>query len=93
VVAASGAARRASAALSLLLHSPPLSASHAQHTRPHTSLRSDGEPGSPGDSGGGGASVRVLGGKEAAPAVDTTGLALVDNRAVASASTRMLLRE
>ncbi|KIY91687.1 hypothetical protein MNEG_16277 [Monoraphidium neglectum] len=58
-----------------------------------------GSPGSPGGSGssggagaGAGAAVGLLGkGLSTAPAVDTTGLALVDNRAVASASTRMLL--
>lgn len=56
----------------------------------------DGEPGSHGGSGGdgGGEPVSLLRKDvSAAPTVDTTGLALVDNRAVASASTRMLLRE
>lgn len=51
-----------------------------------------GSPGPSGESGGGGRGVALLDkGLSAAPAVDTTGLALVDNRAVASASTRMLL--
>lgn len=58
---------------------------------------SDGEPSSPGSPGGssggaGGGKITLLS-KEVstAPAVDTTGLALVENKAVASASTRMLL--
>lgn len=58
--------------------------------------RSGSEPGSPGgsgDSGGGGTVTLLSKGVSAAPVVDTTGLALVDNRAVPSASTRMLLRE
>jgi hypothetical protein len=59
---------------------------------------SDAEPGSPGgsgESGGGGGRVTLLTttAKSTAPAVDTTGLTLVDNQAVATASTRMLLRE
>ena len=73
---------------------------HADYCCIAITITSDGGPGSPGgsgESGGGG----VGGGKvtllskevSTAPAVDTAGLALVDNRAVASASTRMLLCE
>jgi len=74
---------------------PPswLNPSHAPLAPPRSD---DGEPGSPGDSGGGaGGTVTLLSSKalSTAPAVDTTGLALLDNRAVSSASTRMLLRE
>ncbi|KAI8473364.1 MAG: WD40-repeat-containing domain protein [Monoraphidium minutum] len=54
---------------------------------------SDGERGSPGSPDGSGGGVEALRSKvvSAAPAVDTAGLALVDNRAVSAASTRMLL--
>ncbi|GBF87694.1 hypothetical protein Rsub_00405 [Raphidocelis subcapitata] len=59
---------------------------------------SDGEPSSPGGSGGsggggGGGTVTLLTTKavSTAPAVDTTGLTLVDKKAVASAGTRMLM--
>lgn len=61
----------------------------------------DDDPGSPGASGdAGGGTVTLLApvagaakAISAAPAVDAAGLALVDNRAVPAASTRMLLRE
>jgi hypothetical protein len=54
---------------------------------------SDGAPGSPGDSGGDGKPTLLAKAVSAAPAVDTTGLTLAEDRAVPTASTRMLLRE